>query len=101
MVLVPLLRPERCKVKVKIEDCDGSASGEMAVQAIRRMRGGAQSHLMLGADGNAWVVKFQNNPQHIRVLANELIATRLAAAVGLTVPGRCGRSDGVAGRELG
>ena len=58
----------------------------LAVQAIRRMRGGAQSQLMLGADGKLWVVKFQNNPQHIRVLANELIATRLAQAVGLTVP---------------
>jgi hypothetical protein len=41
---------------------------------------------MLGADGKLWVVKFQNNPQDLRVLANELIATRLAAAVGLTVP---------------
>ena len=50
------------------------------------MRGGAQSQLMLGSDGKLWVVKFQNNPQHRRVLANELIATRLAAAVGLTVP---------------
>ncbi len=50
------------------------------------MRGGAQSQLMLGADGKLWVVKFQNNPQHLRVLANELIATRLAEAVGLTVP---------------
>ncbi len=50
------------------------------------MRGGAQSHLMLGEDGNAWVVKFQNNPQHLRVLPNELLATRLAALVGLTVP---------------
>ena len=58
----------------------------LAVQAIRRMRGGAQSQLMLGADGKLWVVKFQNNPQHLRVLANELIATRLAQAVGLTVP---------------
>jgi hypothetical protein len=57
-----------------------------AVQAIRRMRGGAQSQLMLGADGNLWVVKFKNNPQHLRVLANELIATRLAEAMGLTVP---------------
>lgn len=46
-----------------------------AVQAIRRMRGGAQSQLMLGADGNLWVVKFRNNPQGERVLANELIAT--------------------------
>ena len=58
----------------------------LAVQGIRRMRGGAQSQLMLGADGKLWVVKFQNNPQGIRVLANELIATRLAAAVGLSVP---------------
>jgi len=41
---------------------------------------------MLGADGKLWVVKFQNNPQHRRVLANELLATRLAAAAGLTVP---------------
>lgn len=58
----------------------------VAVQAIRRMRGGAQSQLMLGADGHLWVVKFKNNPQHLRVLANELIATRLAEAVGLAVP---------------
>ncbi len=58
----------------------------LAVQAIRRMRGGAQSQLMLGADARLWVVKFQNNPQHIRVLANELIATRLAEALGLSVP---------------
>ena len=58
----------------------------LAVQQIRRMRGGAQGHLMLGADGQLWVVKFQNNPQHSRVLANEMLATRLAAAAGLTVP---------------
>jgi hypothetical protein len=57
-----------------------------AVQAIRPMRGGAQSHLMLGSDGQLWVVKFKNNPQHLRVLANELIATKIAEAVGLTVP---------------
>ena len=57
----------------------------LAVQQIRRMRGGAQGHLMLGADGQLWVVKFQNNPQHRRVLANEMLATRLAASAGLTV----------------
>jgi hypothetical protein len=60
--------------------------GVLAVQAIRKMRGGAQSQLMLGADSRLWVVKFQNNPQHLRVLANELIASRLALAVGLPVP---------------
>lgn len=50
------------------------------------MRGGAQSQLMLGADGGLWVVKFRNNPQGERVLANEMLATRIAEAVGLTVP---------------
>jgi len=57
-----------------------------AVQHIRRMRGGAQSHLMRCSDANFYVVKFQNNPQHLRVLANELIATRLAERAGLPVP---------------
>ena len=58
----------------------------LAVQQIRRMRGGAQGQLMLGADGQIYVVKFRNNPQHTRVLANEFLATRLAAAAGLAVP---------------
>lgn len=58
----------------------------LAVQHIRRMRGGAQGQLMLGANGVAYVVKFQNNPQHVRVLANEYLASKLAAAAGLTVP---------------
>lgn len=55
-----------------------------ATQHIRRMRGGAQGQLMLAADGHLYVVKFRNNPQHTRVLANELLATRLALAAGLT-----------------
>jgi len=50
------------------------------------MRGGAQGHLMRCSDGNFYVVKFRNNPQHLRVLANEMLATRLADAVGLPVP---------------
>jgi hypothetical protein len=57
-----------------------------AVQHVRRMRGGAQAQLMRAADDHFYVVKFQNNPQHIRVLANELLATRLAERVGLPVP---------------
>jgi len=54
-----------------------------AVEQIRRMRGGAQSHLMRCSDGNYYVVKFQNNPQHRRVLVNELLGTKLAASLGL------------------
>jgi HipA-like kinase len=57
-----------------------------AVQHVRRMRGGAQAHLMRARDGHFYVVKFQNNPQHLRVLANEFLATRLAERVGLPVP---------------
>jgi hypothetical protein len=41
---------------------------------------------MLASDNQLYVVKFRNNPQHVRVLANELLATRLGAAVGLAVP---------------
>ena len=54
-----------------------------AVEQIRRMRGGAQSHLMRCSDGNYYVVKFQNNPQHRRILVNELLGTRLAGRLGL------------------
>jgi hypothetical protein len=35
------------------------------------------------SDGYYYVVKFQNNPQHRRILVNELLGTRLAARLGL------------------
>ncbi len=54
-----------------------------ALEHICRMRGGAQAHLMRCSDGFYYVVKFQNNPQHVRILANELLGTRLAARLGL------------------
>src|SRR5258705_11640121 len=54
-----------------------------ALEQIRRMRGGAQSHLMRCSDGNYYVVKFQNNPQHRRILVNELLGIRLASRLGL------------------
>ncbi|HKI11338.1 MAG TPA: HipA family kinase [Candidatus Acidoferrum sp.] len=54
-----------------------------AIEHIRRMRGGAQAHLMRCSDGNYYVVKFQNNPQHLRILVNELLGTRLASRLGL------------------
>jgi len=41
---------------------------------------------MLCSDGHYYVVKFRNNPQHLRVLANERLAARLAEIVGLPVP---------------
>jgi len=36
-------------------------------------------------DGYYYVVKFQNNPQGVRILANEMLAARLAQALGLPV----------------
>jgi hypothetical protein len=59
----------------------------LAIEHIRRMRGGAQSHLMRCEDENYYIVKFQNNPQGTRILANELLGTRLAARIGLAVAG--------------
>jgi hypothetical protein len=50
------------------------------------MRGGAQSQLLRCSDGEYYVVKFQNNPQGIRILANELLAGILAKRLGLPVP---------------
>src|SRR4029077_9477309 len=54
-----------------------------AVEQIRRMRGGAQSQLMRCSDDNYYVVKFQNNPQHRRILVNEYLGTKLATLLGL------------------
>ena len=59
---------------------------KLAVEHVRRMRGGAQAQLMRCDDEAYYIVKFQNNPQHLRILANEMLATRLAARLGLCVP---------------
>jgi HipA-like protein len=57
-----------------------------SVEFIRRMRGASQPHLLRGQDGDYYIVKFQNNPQHVRVLSNEMLAARLALLIGLPVP---------------
>jgi hypothetical protein len=57
-----------------------------ALQHLRALRGGSQAHLLRASDGNCYVTKFQNNPQHIRVLANEMLATRLGLALALPMP---------------
>jgi hypothetical protein len=54
-----------------------------AVQHIRRMRGGSQAHLLRASDENYYVTKFQHNPQHTRVLANEMFASRIGLWLGL------------------
>jgi len=49
------------------------------------MRGASQPYLLRCEDSSNYVVKFQNNPQHVRVLANEMLAGRLAKLIGLPV----------------
>lgn len=46
-----------------------------ATRLIRKMRGGAQAHLLECDDGHFYVVKFRNNPQHRRILINEWMAS--------------------------
>jgi hypothetical protein len=56
-----------------------------ALEHVRRMRGGAQAQLLRCDDGHYYVTKFQNNPQHLRILANEMLGLVLADALGLPV----------------
>lgn len=56
-----------------------------AVEHLRKLRGGSQPHLLVASDGACYVTKFANNPQHIRVLANEMFAGQLAHRLGLPV----------------
>jgi hypothetical protein len=53
---------------------------------IRKMRGGAQSHLITGEDGEHYVVKFSNNPQHRRILINEWLANAFLRYLQIHVP---------------
>lgn len=57
-----------------------------SVEHIRRLRRGAQSHLLRCADGHLYVVKRHNNPQHKCVSVNEWLNTGLVQMVGLSVP---------------
>ena len=57
-----------------------------AVRQVRKMRGGAQAHLLQADDGHWYVVKFRNNPQHRRVLINELLAAALLDYLKVSAP---------------
>ena len=65
---------------------DVSTSFLIATDYIRAMRGGAQSHMLTANDGHAYVVKFANNPQSLRVLVNEWLGCSIGRALGLTIP---------------
>ncbi len=50
------------------------------------MRGGAQSHLLEADDGHWYVVKFRNNPQHRRILVNELLSATFLEYLKISAP---------------
>ena len=54
--------------------------------AIRKMRGGAQAHLLEAEDGAFYVAKFLNNPQHRRILINEWLACVFLRYLQIYVP---------------
>ena len=57
-----------------------------ATRLLRKMRGGAQAHLLQADDGHFYVVKFTNNPQHRRILVNEWLASRFLAFLQINAP---------------
>jgi hypothetical protein len=57
-----------------------------ALRHVRKMRGGAQAHLLEADDGNWYVVKFRNNPQHRRVLVNEVLSSVFLDYLRISVP---------------
>src|SRR5881394_2638942 len=57
-----------------------------ALRHIRKMRGGAQSHLIEGDDGCFYVVKFVNNPQHRRILINALVSSVFLKYLQISTP---------------
>ena len=57
-----------------------------AVRHVRKMRGGAQAHLLEADDGCWYVVKFRNNPQHPRILVNEQLSSVLLGYLKIAAP---------------
>jgi hypothetical protein len=53
---------------------------------LRKMRGGAQAHLIEADNGLFYVVKFRNNPQHRRVLVNEWIGNTFLRFLQIPTP---------------
>src|SRR5690242_21082400 len=87
-------RPGSVKVAPPPAGCSNTTLGYFifysmpltAVRHVRKMRGGAQSHLLEAEDGNWYVVKFRNNPQHHRVLVNELLSAVFLDYLKIAVP---------------
>jgi len=57
-----------------------------AIRHVRKMRGGAQAHLVEADDGHWYVVKFRNNPQHRRILVNESLSATFLEYLKIAAP---------------
>ena len=57
-----------------------------ARRLIRKMRGGAQAHLIEAEDGGFYVLKSTNNPQHRRILINEWLSCVFLRYLQILVP---------------
>lgn len=57
-----------------------------AITTVRRMSGATQAHLVRATDLKYYVVKFTNNPQHRRILVNELLSSLLMRHLALPTP---------------
>ena len=53
---------------------------------IRKMRGGAQAHLLECDDDRFYITKFINNPQHRRILVNEWISSVFLRFLEISAP---------------
>lgn len=78
---VPKLSTRRGQLAV-----GGSPIPLVAVQCVRPLRGGSQPYLIRAEDNNYYVIKAQNNPQGLRILANEMLGASLARLLGVPVP---------------
>jgi hypothetical protein len=68
------------------KDCGAIASRRVYARSlVRKMRGGAQAHLVR-TDKGWYVVKWKQNPQHRRVLINEVIGAELLRRLGIATP---------------
>ena len=57
-----------------------------AQRYVRKMRGGTQAHMLECDDGCSYIVKFRNNPQHRRILVNELVAAIFLRHIQVATP---------------
>jgi hypothetical protein len=85
LTVIPGFLPDPLSLSSGVEAQTLNSQGHLvrAVEYVRSMHGGSHAHLMRCSDGFYYVVKFQDNPQHDKVLANELLGTSLAALLGL------------------